>query len=56
MHTIYKNRATIIQTFKKEKIFISKLVDISAIPYNGCLVRKNRRVKRRSIQKHTKII
>jgi len=49
---IYKKRTTIMKIFRREKIAISKIVDVTNVPFNGCTQKKKRRKKKKGYRKH----
>ena len=52
---IFKKRSIFMKIFQQEKIVVSKLVDATSIPYNGCVQKKRRRKKKEGYQKHDKL-
>jgi hypothetical protein len=49
---LYKKRTTIIKIFRREKIAISEMVDVTTVPFNGCTQKKKRRKKKKGYRKH----
>lgn len=52
---IDKKRTEFIEAFSKSNIVISTLIDISAIPFNGCKTQKIRRKKKKHMVKHQRL-
>jgi len=52
---IDKKRTAFIDSFSKENVAISTLVDTSAVPFNGCKTQKVRRKKKKHMVKHPRL-